>query len=106
MTVTGSLPGEQSGPGIELTIEITNQSQGPIDLNAVTVDLTDAADVSASPIEPPEPIALAGELSVGGSTTGRYQFTLPLEDRDDATVRVSYSADAPTVLFTGNLPDA
>jgi hypothetical protein len=106
VTVEGRLPGERSGPGVAITVEITNDSGAPIDLSLVTVDLVDAAGASASPITSSEAPGVSGELAAGAATTGRYLYTLSADDRADATVRVSYTASAPTVLFTGNLPNA
>ena len=102
--VEGRLPGEISGPGLAITIEITNGSEAEIQLDNVTVDLTDATGASASPATPQGEENLSGPLAVGASTTGTYLFTLRAEDRAGATLRVSYTADAPTVLFTGDLP--
>ncbi len=105
VTVEGGLPGERGGPGVAITVEITNDSAAPIDLDLVLVDLVDAAGASASPItKGASPVS--GELAVGATASGRYLFTIALEDRADATVRVSYTAEVPTVLFTGSLPGA
>ena len=106
VTAEASLPGEVGGPGVAITVEITNGSAGAVDLDAVTVDLTDASGASATPITPPEPEELSGSVAPGESAQGRYVFSLPTDDRAGATLRVSYSADAPSVLFTGDLPDA
>jgi hypothetical protein len=89
---------------VAITIEITNGSDAEIELDNVTVDLTDATGASASPATPQGEQNLSGPLAVGASTSGTYLFTLPADDRADATLRVSYTTDAPTVLFTGNLP--
>ena len=97
-------PGEIGGPGLAITIEITNGSDAEIQLDNVTVDLTDATGASASPVTPESELDLSGPLAVGASTTGTYFFTLPSEDRAGATLRVSYTTDVPTVLFTGDLP--
>jgi hypothetical protein len=103
--VVGHLPGEISGPGVAITVEMTNGSTEPVGLDQVTVDLMDREQASAPPILPPEPEGLSGTLAPGASATGRYQFTLPPEERSDASVRVSYSVTAPTVVFVGDLPD-
>jgi hypothetical protein len=102
--VEARLPGEISGPGVAITIDITNDSAAELQLDNVTVDLVDAAGASASPVTPKGAQPLSGPLAVGASTTGTYLFTLPADDRADATLRVSYTSDAPTVLFTGDLP--
>ena len=53
---------------------------------------TERTSPASSPSVSPRPVA--------------YLFTFAPDDRADATVRVSYTTDAPTVLFTGDLPDA
>jgi hypothetical protein len=101
-----SLPGEFSGPAVAVTVEVTNGSNDTIDLDHVIVDLATSAGASASPVTDPDREPLSGELAAGGTRTGAYVFTLDAEERTGVTVRVRYSADTPTVLFQGNVPDA
>ncbi|MBW3666350.1 MAG: S-adenosylmethionine:tRNA ribosyltransferase-isomerase [Actinobacteria bacterium] len=46
-----------------------------------------------------------GGLDAGAARSGTYLFRLPDGEREDVRVLVRYSADAPTVVFTGSLPD-
>ena len=90
-----------------VTLEITNDSTEEISLDTVTVDLVDAQGRSASPISDPNHAPLGGPLSPGDSTSGTYVFTIPVADRDEATLHVTYAAPpTPTVIFEGSLPDA
>lgn len=104
--VEARLPGERSGPGVVLTVEVVNGTDEAITLDFVSVDLIGDDGASALPVELAEPDALSGELEPSGTAVGHYQFLIPLEQRDAATVAVSYSASAPTLLFTGGLLDA
>lgn len=103
--VTGRAPGERSGPGVAVTVEISNRSDETISLDAVIVDLIGADGASAPPIEPPERVSLGGELMAGESANGQYLFFIPADQRASATITVSYAADVPTALFTGPLPN-
>lgn len=100
------VPGERSGPGVLVTVEMTNGSAAPINLDNVTVDLTDANGSSASRVTPTEPHDLAGDLAPGQTTTGEYLFAMPVDQRGSVTVRVKYSADTPVVIFAGSIADA
>jgi hypothetical protein len=100
-----SLPGEISGPAVQFTIEVTNGTPAEINMDAVTVDLRDAAGLPAYQITtaPAEPFS--GSVAPGDSTTGRYVFTLAPENRSNAFLTINYSADTPTVVLTGDLPN-
>lgn len=105
--VEGRLPGERSGPGVVVTLEMSNRSAEEIDLNAVTVDLVRSDGSSAVPVELlDEPGVLRGTLDPGDSATGRYQFFIPFDQRQAAIILVSYAAAAPTALFLGGVQDA
>lgn len=104
--VVGRLPGERSGPGVTVTVGVTNASSEPISLDLVIVDLIGGDGASAVPIDSMSEDRLVGELGPGQSATGQYQYFIPLDQRQSATIAISYSAEAPTALFTGALPDA
>jgi hypothetical protein len=98
------LPGEFSGPAVALTVEVTNGSRRPINLDTVTVDLT-FDGLSAYPVRDPERRPVSGDLAPGDSTSGSYVFTLDHSQRDDVALRITYSAKAPTVVFSGSIAD-
>jgi hypothetical protein len=102
--VEGRMPGEFSGPGIDVTVEMTNRSDRTIDVGNVTVALIDGGGDLAIPIQDPQRPELRGSLAPGESRTGTYLFYLPPEDRSGATVTISYAAGAPVVQFIGDLP--
>ena len=100
------MPGEVSGPGLAITVEITNGSDAPINLDGTIVDLVGEGDAYATLITTREDTALSGDLAPGESSQGTYLFTMPVEDRAAVAVQVSYAAPEPTVIFTGSLSDA
>ena len=104
--IVGRLRGERSGPGVAVTVAVTNASTAPISLDLVIVDLLGSDGASAVPIGSSSEDRLTGELDPGQSATGQYQYFIPPDLRQSATIAISYSADAPTALFMGALPDA
>ncbi|WP_111767664.1 hypothetical protein [Nakamurella deserti] len=103
LTTTAELPGEIAGPGVALTVRLVNDSDAPIDLGVVVVDLQDAAGTPAIPMTTSPAAPMTGSLAPGASADGTYVFTLPSTYTGPATVSVSYTVDAPVVVFTGDL---
>lgn len=103
LETTPQLPGEIGGPGVAVAVAIRNGSTAPIDLSTVTVDLQDAAGVPASPMSADPAKPLSGQLAAGATTTGTYVYSFPPNYRSPDRLTVSYSAQAPVVLFTGTI---
>jgi hypothetical protein len=99
---TAQGPGEVAGPGLVITVRIKNGSAAAVPLNAVNVTVSDGAQTPASPMSGTPAAPFSGEVAPGAEAQGVYVFTLPGEYTDPATVTVSYSTDAPIVVFTGN----
>lgn len=100
--VEAQLPGEISGPGVALTVALENGRDDALDLSGVVVDLVDAAGASATPINTgTEPFG--GAVAAAQTATATYVFQIDEALQDDVTVRISYSADEPIVVFTGSL---
>ena len=102
VTTTAQGPGEVAGPGLVIKIRIKNGSSAAVPLNAVNVTVSDGAQTPASPMSAAPAAPFSGDLAPGAEATGVYVFTLPGEYTNPATVTVSYSTDAPIVVFTGN----
>ncbi len=105
VAVEAFMPGEISGPGVAITVELTNGTSAPIDLGSVTVDLVATGDRYATLITTRDDSALSGELAPGATGAGTYVFTIADEDRDAVVVQVTYTAPKPTVVFEGSLAD-
>lgn len=103
--VTPALPGEIGGPAVIFDVEVTNGSDAEIVLDGVTVDLVDLTGAPLLPVttDPAEP--LAGPLEPTATSTARYVFSVPVDDRDDVRLTIKYSGDAPAVVLTGSLPN-
>jgi hypothetical protein len=101
---TAQGPGEVSGPGVLVAVEITNGSSETINLDTVTVDLARDDGASASQLTLLDKPAFAGDLAAGESAVGSYVFTIDEAERSSVTLRVKYSAELPTVVFAGSVP--
>lgn len=102
--VEGRLPGERSGRGVVVTVEMTNTTGEPVSVDRVTVDLVDGSGASATPIDDPDRAPLSGMLAPGATATGEYVYELPADQRDGISIRVTYAADRPIVIFRGDAP--
>ncbi len=100
----GTGPGEVDAPAVRLTIELTNGTSSELDLRAVTVtayigpDLDPASDLGRPGVKRFPSSAAAGE-----SVPGVYVFAVPVKQRGDVTVHVSYQAESPTAIFRGSV---
>lgn len=95
-------PGEVAGPGIAVTLNIDNSGSSPIDLDNAIVDVrgsdgSRAVQVSGSPASP-----MSGSLLPGHEMSGTYVFTIPRDQRHPISIRFSYAAKTPIVLFVGD----
>ncbi|MDF8266478.1 hypothetical protein [Luteipulveratus flavus] len=89
---TARVPGEVSGDAVRVTLRIANGSAGPLDLDAVTVDLRDARGASASALSTAPTQPFRGRLAVGGRASGTYVFVIPTASRKGSTLVVSPTA--------------
>ncbi|MEJ5912814.1 DUF4232 domain-containing protein [Pseudokineococcus sp. 1T1Z-3] len=83
-------PGETSGPGRLVRLELENGSAGDVDLAGVTVLAFGEDGSSVSPISgrPTDPVQ--GVLAPGESASGTYAFTTP----PDVPLRLEISQNA------------
>jgi hypothetical protein len=98
-------PGEIAGPAVRVTVVATNDTGAPVLLETVVVDLQYGPDdSSAAPLSGPGAVRFTGELAQGASATGVYVFDVPLDQRGEVSVIVSYLASVSPVVFTGPAP--
>ena len=96
-------PGEIAGPALEVSVEALNDSSQDVSLDGVVVFLSYGADrVPASEFGHGS-APLSGSVAPGAATPGTYVFAVPEGERDDIRVEVSYTGEAPTVVFTGSV---
>jgi hypothetical protein len=98
VTVKGQGPGELSGPGLALTLQVTNGSSRPLDLDAVTVSAGVRGEEASSSDGAPAN-AFRGRLAAGAKAQGVYVFVLPAGARGPVGVVVSLAPDLPVARF-------
>ncbi|ADG73798.1 conserved hypothetical protein [Cellulomonas flavigena DSM 20109] len=96
--------GERSGPALVFELEVTNGSSGPVDMGTVTVNLADATGAPAAPLSGPPAAPFSRSVEPGGTAVGTYVFLVPPAARDQVTLEVAYTTEAPVVVFAGD-PD-
>lgn len=113
-------PGEVSGPGLDIDIEVTNHTAKAIDLGNAVVTITDAegtpgvlmifAPEASSAVDKDVPAVsadsfsrpLTGSLAPHATASGTYVFTIPVGHRKPISVNVSYAGNAPVAVFRGD----
>ena len=110
-------PGEVSGPGLRLVIQVSNGTAKPIDLGNAVVTIADARGTPGvamliTPVGSDDDVGhpgagnfsypLRGLLAPGHKGSGTYVFTIPAGHRNPVTVNFSYAGGGPVVLFRGD----
>lgn len=94
--------GEISGPGIIVSVRLSNDTEEQLDLGWVTVNAEDADDVPLSPMGGPPADPFFGPLAVGDSAEATYVFRLPEDVSTPITVTVNPVPDVAVAVFTGD----
>jgi hypothetical protein len=100
-TAKGRLPGEISGPAVEIVLKYSNSSSHHVNLNNAVVTAAGRNGDPATPISG-SPARSAGDVAPHSSTTGTYVFTLAKAQQSRVTIDVTYSPSAPTVVIVGS----
>lgn len=100
-TTEAELPGEVAGPGVKVTVTVTNDSAAAVDLGNVVVDLQDSAGTPAIPMTVGAS-PFTGSVASGATATATYVFSVPSSYTNPATITVTYAAGAPVAVFTGD----
>jgi hypothetical protein len=103
INATTKLPGEIGGAAIKVTVEIKNDSNRAISLDAVVVNAQDSTEAPAIQVTTPPAESFSGSLRPGHTATGVYVFTIDKAKRSPVTVSVTYSAAAPVARFKGDV---
>lgn len=96
------LPGEIAGPALAVSVSISNTTDAPIDLAAVTVNLFDAAGGASAPLTAEPNAPLEGELAPGEDAEGVYLFDFGADRSEPITIEVSAAVGTPTAVFVGS----
>lgn len=100
VTATGRLPGEVSGPAVQVDLKITNGTSAAISLDSVTVNVYYGADKTpASPYSQSPNDKFPGTLAAGKSATARFLFNVPKGSLHSVIVTVSRAAGQPIIVF-------
>lgn len=100
-------PGEVAGPAVRVTVTATNGSKQPVLIDGTVVDLVYGAErTSAAPLSGPGAVRFEGSIAPGESATAVYVFDVPIDQRAEVSVIVSYLASVSPVVFTGPAPTA
>ncbi len=101
----GSGPGEIAGaPSVAMTITLANGTSTSIPLDSVAVTATyGSAATPASPSDGSPSAPFTGTVAARQTASGTYVFTIPVDQRGNVTVSMSYTANQPTVLFHGSV---
>lgn len=101
------LPGEISGPALRVRVKLTNDTDGTVNLSRVLVDVTSGPDRTPGlALGNPGAEPFNGELAAGRSAEGVYVFGVPVDERGQVQVNVSYDVTAPILVFEGPAPRA
>jgi hypothetical protein len=96
-------PGDIAGPALRVELEATNRSNHPISLESAQVGVEYGADRTPASINSgPGTKRFAPSLAPQKTSTAAYVFRVPPDQRDPVRVVVSYSLDAPTIVFEGS----
>ncbi|MGB6057051.1 MAG: hypothetical protein WBF71_02215 [Microthrixaceae bacterium] len=103
-TAKAVLPGEISGPAVRVTVELTNSTATPLNLDNVAVELITMTGTPAGLITSSDAVPFKGNAASGATSTGTYVFSVDPAKRETARLSIKYSANTPTAIFTGSLP--
>jgi hypothetical protein len=97
-------PGQVSGPGLRLVIQVNNGTGKSIDLGNAVVTIADARGTPAVDMhgQGSSSSPLRGLLAPRHKASGSYVFTIPAGHRDPVTINFSYVGGGPVVLFKGD----
>ncbi|QTE28897.1 hypothetical protein [Pengzhenrongella sicca] len=97
--------GERSGPSMLVTVEITNASSADVDLDYVVVNLYGPENAPGQLLLGDSRSApMSGILPPGEVRTGSYVMRLPDSAGSTVKIEVSYGAEVPTAIFSGDVP--
>lgn len=102
ITAKAQGPGEITGPAVAVTLQVTNGSKRALEVDRVTVNLADSHGNPGSPMSSDPASPFSGSIEPGGRATGTYVFSVGADLRSPITLSMSYTTEAPVVLFVGD----
>ena len=100
--LTANGPGEVSGPGVFVTVDVRNATDKPLDLAGLVVNAHYGDGTPAVPAALQRD-ALAGTVAPGESKSGTYAFSVPADQNASVVVDVQHSS-FPNVVIVDASP--
>lgn len=100
--LTANGPGEVSGPGVFVTVNLRNATDKPLDLAGLVVNAHYGDGTPAVPAALQRD-ALAGTVAPGESKSGMYAFSVPADQNASVVVDVQHSS-FPNVVIVDASP--
>ncbi|MFJ2543455.1 hypothetical protein [Microbacterium sp. NPDC087589] len=106
ITAGNDIPGEPSGPAIQVTVRLTNDSDEAVDTAGANVTLTYGGDdrLPAAGLTGDGSSVWPASIAAGASAEAIFQFAVPSSPEGDLRVTVDILASAPNVIFVGPRP--
>ena len=100
---TVTVPGDQAGPALLITVKAVNKTDEELSTPAVIVNVYYGKDKTPANIltRPRSDFPLV--IEPGESATGEFAFTVPADERDRVVIEVDLSVGSPVVLFEGRV---
>jgi hypothetical protein len=97
-------PGEVAGPALRVSIEVQNSTNNEVSMELALANLYYGRNrTPASPLSGPGLRTFPPMIAAGKAASARYVFGVPKQGRNPLAVEFSYTVEAPTVIFEGNL---
>lgn len=96
-------PGEISGPGVAITVTVSNSSGQDVDPSGLEIAMTDGKGRPGSGMTGAPAKWLSARIPSGAEASGIYVFATRGAPRNPITVSVAVSPGAPKVNFTGRI---
>lgn len=106
VTAGNDIPGEPSGPAVQVTVRLTNGSDEAVDTAGANVTMTYGGDerLPAAGVSGEGATVWPASIPAGGQADAVFQFAVPSSPEGDVRVIVDILAAAPNVVFVGPRP--
>ena len=100
-SIKATTPGDRSGPGVLVRLELANATGRTLDTSFTQVGLTDRGGTSGTLVDGPPTEALDPSVRPGRSARGTYAFLLDDASSGPVTISVYVTSGQPVVTFRG-----
>lgn len=104
LTVKARQPGEVSGPGLAVTVQVRNGSDQTLRGGGLLVTIYGSDQAPGGEMSGPPTSPIETDIKPGGKATGTYAFTLPRAKRSPITIQVTLPSESPVLVFKGDAP--